>query len=210
MTEAACFICDVRSTPASDHAWYDRVLATSPGGTAGAVPALGALAIGHTLVVPWRHVHSVQLLEPRERADFLILLEDVVAFLEREVGEVTVFEHGACRGGTGPRSACIDHAHVQVLPGRYGLDQLHDAVMRSPTLKAFYEAPPPFDGYLAHRDAGGVVSVGPDLGVSQYYRRRICAMRGEDDEWDYWVVPRHEVVLASCQLYEARWKTDVF
>jgi hypothetical protein len=59
------------------------------------------------------------------------------------------------------------------------------------SLAEFSEAPADYklDGYLMYREPGGPVCYSRDLGVSQYFRRHIAAMRGSPDDWDYALFP---------------------
>jgi diadenosine tetraphosphate (Ap4A) HIT family hydrolase len=199
-SSSVCFLCDVAANVVRPPLWHDVPVALSADARTFALPALGSLAPGHVLVSPALHVHSVQTLGADDRRDFIALLDDVVSFLE-EQGPVTLFEHGASAAGSGARSACTDHAHVQVLPGDYELDLQHKVHACAASPAEFYSSPAPFDGYLVHRDPGHVMSAAPDPGVSQYYRRRICDLQGEPHGWDYWVIPRLDSVQATYERF---------
>jgi ATP adenylyltransferase len=85
-------------------------------GAAVAMPSIGALVPGHTLVCPGEHYRSV-LAAPQDVASDVEELTRVVRHrLEAVTGLPThVFEHGSPRDGS--RVACsVEHAHVHVLP----------------------------------------------------------------------------------------------
>lgn len=85
-------------------------------GAAVAMPSIGALVPGHTLVCPAAHYRSV-LAAPQDVASDVEELTSVVRRrLEGATGLPThVFEHGSPRDGS--RVACsVEHAHVHVLP----------------------------------------------------------------------------------------------
>jgi len=197
-----CFMCDI-SSGVDTGRWYDAVLRRTD--DAIVIPALGAITPGHVLVVPPGHTRSVQLLPGDVRTRFVSALEDVMAFLGAETRTgVTVFEHGAAFAGSGPRSACSEHAHVQVVPGRFEASGTLHPRRRYPSLAAFYSAEAPFDPYLMISDPGDEVVVSADVGISQYFRRAMLTERGEPDSWDYWVFPRHENVAATIDFFAAR------
>ena len=195
-----CFMCDIAAGRDTGE-WYDRALMATD--EAVVMPALGAIVPGHVLVVPRRHVRSVQLLDEASRTDFIHLLRDASTRIERAVGqEVTVFEHGASVAGSGPRSACSEHAHLQVLPGAFDQGaKLQGSVCYS-SVAEFCSAEPPFDPYLMIREPGKQTLVARDMGISQYFRREILTGAGEPDNWDYWLFPREENMRATFAMFD--------
>lgn len=185
--ENDCFLCSIANGHGRE--WYDQDLFGAGHGVV--VPALGALAEGHVLVCPKAHVASVQDLAGADRSGFLDLLERVSRVLRSfdAEGAVTVFEHGAAISGSGPRSACTEHAHVQVLPGHFQLGKSIETTQRFDSLRTFYESDPPYYPYLMAEEGAGVV-VATDVGQSQFFRREILRTLGEPDRWDYWVFQR--------------------
>jgi diadenosine tetraphosphate (Ap4A) HIT family hydrolase len=196
-----CFMCEIACGRGGVE-WYDCALAASD--YAVVIPALGAIAPGHVLVIPPHHVHSAQLLAPRARSGFARALVQTAGWLAERTGRpITAFEHGAAVAGSGPRSACSEHAHVQLLPGRYDQTGALSGGRRFSSLEAFYGVKPPFDPYLMIQDPGEDVLAVPDVGVSQYFRRVILAELGEPDDWDYWLFPRRENVRATLGIFGA-------
>ena len=196
----SCFLCRAaRSTP-DQLPWYDRPIARSVGG-ATAVASLGAFVRGYILIVPAAHAFNTRSLEPAAREDLAQFTTAVLAALESQVGEVTVFEHGSCFDDHTRRSACTEHAHLHLVPGQFNLDpelpiaEVHDSF-------ADFLAVGPGDGspYLMLRNPGGAVRVYPDPGISQYVRRLIAAALGEPDDWDYAVFPRMANVKATTEM----------
>lgn len=196
-----CFMCAIVAE-ATTVEWYDEVLFESDHTIV--VPALGAIVPGHVLVVPQVHARSVQLLDSIRRADFTAALTAVIGRLEELFGAVTVFEHGAATAGSGPRSACSEHAHIQLLPERSRASADLANARQYRTLAHFYDSEPPFDPYLMIKDPESDPRVAPDVGVSQYFRRVILAELGEPDTWDYWAFPRYDNVRATIAAFGDR------
>jgi diadenosine tetraphosphate (Ap4A) HIT family hydrolase len=196
--DPSCFICQIADGMGGGQ-WYDVALAESETGLV--VPALGAIAVGHVLVGPKGHFHSAQNMPADERADFIGLLENTVKYLAQNCESVTVFEHGASLAGSGPRSACSEHAHVQALPGSHGLPSAVEPVEHYGSLRDFYAEPPRFYPYLMAYESHGPVTLARDLGQSQFFRRELLRRHGDPDRWDYWLFPRDHNVRATIELF---------
>jgi diadenosine tetraphosphate (Ap4A) HIT family hydrolase len=185
-----CFLC--RSTTDSKSPWYDEVLMDADQ-TGIVIAAVGALTPGHVLVSPIRHVHSVRSLPVNEAIKLIPVVHHVRSVLERIYGTSTVmFEHGGCSADK-PSSACVQHAHLHLLPGNcvFSLPAT-DSIFES--LDDFLAAGQTFDAYLAFEDSGGRVHQGKDVGVSQYFRRQFKDSSAEPESWDYAADPRLETV----------------
>jgi diadenosine tetraphosphate (Ap4A) HIT family hydrolase len=75
------------------------------------------VSLGHTLIVPRRHVASFFALDAAEQADLLALLNKVVAELDEEFapdGYNIGFNEGTASGQT------VMHVHLHVIPRRAG------------------------------------------------------------------------------------------
>jgi diadenosine tetraphosphate (Ap4A) HIT family hydrolase len=193
-----CLFCAVEEDPVDTLAWYDHPLyRRSDVGVA--IAAVGAFTPGYVLVSPTTHVSSTQTLPMPDAALFLNFLDAVVSRVEARFGGCSIFEHGSCRAEERRRSACITHAHVHIVPGAYSFDSLGLPVKTYHELFEIMDLPRPerLDGYLMYREPGGLVSRCSDVGVSQYFRRHIAAVRGYPDEWDYALFPRWEHVRAT-------------
>lgn len=127
---------------------------------------------------------------------FTDLLADTIKKVTDTFGAPTIFEHGSCVLENTRRSACLDHAHVHLLPGSYELssDAQTDAVSvfgRRPKATAA------ITGYLFLHEPGFDPVYVSDPGISQYFRRKVAAKLDFADEWDYLLFPRLENVLAT-------------
>lgn len=78
-----------------------------------AIPSLGPLAPGHSLICPRRHARSLAALDPAEREDLLALADQVGDALGG--APVHRFEHGDAREGHDV-SCSVEHAHLHLLP----------------------------------------------------------------------------------------------
>jgi diadenosine tetraphosphate (Ap4A) HIT family hydrolase len=187
-----CLFCQVVSVLWKRLRWFDRPLIHAPG-IGGVIAGLGAFVPGYVLVFPEQHIESV-LQVPRELATpFSDLLQRTVDAVRSTFGPPTLFEHGSCSRKDARRSACLDHAHVHVLPRSYGLNShvpepVDDAlgVSDSKALEC--------SGYLFLQEPMTKPIYGPDPGVSQFFRRHIARALGMDDAWDYLLFPRMENV----------------
>lgn len=198
----SCFICEVGE--GNSRNWYDRVLRWNP--SAAAIPAMGSIAVGHVLVSPNEHVNIAHNLKPKQNEDFIHLLGRVAYFLSDRVEPVTIFEHGAPRLSDTRRSACIDHAHVHVVPGNFALREtvrLEDEQEYS-SIDEFYSSPAPFDGYVMFAEPGKQVVVGRDVKQSQFLRQKIFESLGQPEAWDFALFPNEKTVARTIELFTAK------
>lgn len=197
-----CLFCEVLVEEDTDRAWYDHALLRVDG--LGAVlPGLGALVPGYVLIFPSEHVESTWLIPHQRSGDFAEFVAGVVAKVESEFGPSTVFEHGSCHRRDKRRSACMDHAHVHVMPGKFALEpsvrSASTIVLPHDTLDHFAN-----DGYLLLREPGQEALVAADPGTSQFFRRGIAASLGVPEQWDYLMYPHYDNVRATIQRLEGR------
>ena len=113
-----CLFCGVQTTPSNALPWHDRPLMHIPG-VGAAMAALGAFVPGYVLVFPETHVDSTLSILDSEAESFRLFARSVLREVEKAFGPTTVFEHGSCSISQSRRSACIDHAHLHLMPGRY-------------------------------------------------------------------------------------------
>lgn len=196
-----CFLCDVITGPGDGREWFNQPLAVEPG--AGVVLAgVGALVPGYVLVAPAVHVTASTLLDGCARPGFLALFEYARATLARLDPVVSFFEHGVCGPPDRPRSACVEHAHLHLLPGRHDLATPGVPVSHHPDLAAFLAGGPRDRSYFMY-SAGGDVVCAPDPRESQHGRRRWAAGLGVPDRWDYALFPEWPAVTETFTLFAA-------
>ncbi|MCP2244255.1 hypothetical protein [Lentzea aerocolonigenes] len=189
MHHEGCFLCGAilgdRDIP-----WTDRPLFLDPRFGA-VVPGAGALVAGYVLIAPT--THSPSLCAVPLRSGFAEFLSTALDFLQEALGPLTYWEHGGTSADfRSPTSACVDHAHLHVVPGSPPLTLPSPSIVESDDLVALLDA--------AHADwsarpyllVGGTdrkCSLSSDIGVPQYFRRQLAQWTGEPHSWDYAAVP---------------------
>jgi diadenosine tetraphosphate (Ap4A) HIT family hydrolase len=195
-----CLFCQVLRVSSDELPWHDKILGRAP--EVGAVIAgLGAFVPGYVLVFPEEHTESTLRVRPRER--FLEFVDQAVSRVTAVFGPATIFEHGSCATPNARRSACLDHAHLHVLPGSYGLAgsmQQRSARLLNDIDHAL-KSLEPADGYLYLREPSGAVWYAPDPRVSQYFRRMVADYLNAPDEWDYLMFPRLDNVRETIHRF---------
>ena len=153
------------------------------------VPSLGAMIPGHILLLPKNHYYSVGEMPEQDLREFELLAQEIRHILSSVYGCCSAFEHG-CVEGAGKAGACVDHAHLHLLPigknlkseiqakfGRgidiHSLSELRQFVQREiPYI--YYEAP---EGEARAYDAF--------LAPSQYFRQLVFAADPQVGNWDW-------------------------
>lgn len=184
-----CFLCRA-STGATDIPWVDRPLWLDPRFGV-VVPGLGGLSAGYLLLAPLEHHTSLGMATSRHRADergFPYFVDDVLSFLEARLGRLTFWEHGGTDNPNTRRSACVEHAHLHIVPGQLKLPLPPDHVGYSgidEALTVLANRSGETDSYLLMGYTSGPCFVGRDVRISQYYRREWARLLGRVDNWDY-------------------------
>jgi len=98
-----------------------------------AFPSYGAIAEGHTLIIPKKHWRSLRAMPNDIFSELITLKEHVAELLEESYGQLVEFEHGMfgeSSGGCG-----IDHAHLHLVPSNVQQplsNQLPDDMVKIP------------------------------------------------------------------------------
>jgi len=152
------------------------------------VPSLGPLTVGHVLIVPREHYLSVGGLPPRLMEQLASVYLAVWDFLEDKFGQCMAFEHGCAEGGK-RGGACVDHAHVHLLPAGCALAQRLEAIGRPGVIADLTElAQWHADGeaYLFYESRDRVKRVWSVGAIpSQLLRMLIAGELGVGDRWDW-------------------------
>jgi diadenosine tetraphosphate (Ap4A) HIT family hydrolase len=194
ITSAQCSICLELSQP-------ERTVVAAVDGSRGRVlasaadwvlmPSLGPLHKHHLLLLPRSHYRSIAYAWRKlDRESFAVLL--ALAHTELDTAPALVFEHGEPEIGGSRAGACIDHAHLHILPGMGGardraMRELHFETSHQKFEQAMLEAD--LDGYHLLGILGGQTeielrtAVGPS--PSQFLRRLVGAAVGAGDSWDW-------------------------
>lgn len=197
-----CLCSQIRGEPANDliaamlpdQPYARRVmLETEP---FAAVPSLGPLVPGHSLLCPKAHIQSFAELDSSLDGEFLAAKENLRRILARLYDSpIHLFEHGMATGGT--RAICtVDHAHLHFLPlprtsfaGRLATDDRWVEITGS--LQALREL---VDGneYILYETPDGrsrVLRTGTEMLESQHMRKLFAKWVGHEEIWDWRASP---------------------
>src|SRR5579871_6421427 len=168
--------------------------------------ALGHFVEGYCLVISKEHCRTMAELGPEEAAELHEVLGETGFRLTTLYKKgLCAFEHGAvCPANRA--GACIDHAHVHILPRSCDVrshlialksNRISDVRglchFRSRPQSYIYYAPEPGEGFVYSCD---------ERVPSQFMRRLICERLGTNRNWDWRVSPYREAI----QEFVARWR----
>ena len=174
-----------------------------------AMPSVGALAPGHLLLSPKRHVRSLAALSANEIDEAVEMLERLARRLEISFGgPVQLFEHGNATCGS--TVACsVEHAHLHVLPAVPDLwpaPPLPLQWTRLPGLTGLAERTGGRE-YVSLRAADGIwrAAVCPSTVhvPSQLLRRHAATLLGRPHEWNWRTHPAIERLRLTIDGYHA-------
>ena len=177
-------------------------------GAAVAMPSIGALVRGHTLVCPADHHRSVLAAPQNVAADVQDLVASVRGRLEAATGLSThVFEHGSAREGN--RVACsVEHAHVHVLPcGGDVRPLIIDAARWQPAGEDLDDLRRVVGDaeYLLYEAPGGErLTVATTTGLPSQLLRQVFAAALDIPQWDWRLEPAVERIVATAELIATR------
>lgn len=195
-----CVFCSILSARASGGRIYDRILYLSD--LFVLIPALGSLVPGHVLVIS--RVHATSLASMGDAA--LAAYEHIVTMYYRRLHlqptDVLQAEHGPGQSGRG--GGCIEHVHVNLIPGLGdyidALDLSLPIISRITLLRQLTELA---DKPYVFLRAGAELRVYDGTSASsQLVRRRLCERLGRDD-WDWQLFPRHDNIRTTLSMWGA-------
>ena len=177
-----------------------------------ALPSVGALVPGWTLVVPRRPLLSLAESSTDERTELATIVDSIALALRRQDGEVFCFEHGSRM--TGSLTGCgVDQAHLHVVPLPFDLIEValrhgDGAIEWSRPKRSTtpLELLPDGDYVAIWRNSDRMTLIGRVLHpTSQWVRRVIAAELGIASEWDYRMFPQaNNVAGTRAMLAEIR------
>lgn len=169
---------------------------------------LAPLTVGHLLVVPRTYVPSFAQLASDAWQEWEKLRNDLADAVGAAWGPALFYEHGSTGAMRG--SACITHAHLQVVPmaldlasemRRDGLEVL--AVRNQRDVRGAAERPY-FYVELAGGDAHLAWADAPAM-PSQYLRRLVARLLGlPDPAWDWGVVVNRQLLRETLKTFPMR------
>jgi diadenosine tetraphosphate (Ap4A) HIT family hydrolase len=186
-------------SPVGRSEWFNRPVAVDED-RAMAIPSLGSFRPGYLLVVPVTHVTASCRIPTGDKARFAAFVSDLVSQLTLLYRtQVTIYEHGACLSNDKSQSACVNHAHVHLIPGHYDLTtEAPSEVCKHNSFVDFLEEGQS-DSYLMLQDPGGPLLSFQDKPRSQFFRRIIAQRMGIPDYWDYAMFPFFDNVKRTYQ-----------
>jgi diadenosine tetraphosphate (Ap4A) HIT family hydrolase len=198
------------SIPRSQAKWDREILRTS---RFVAVPSVGALVPGWTLVVPRRPLRNLSEASASERAELLEIADTIASPLGVHGKRVFCFEHGSRTAGS--LTGCgVDQAHLHIVP--LAFDLIEAAARRADGSIVWAEpriSDAPFD-VVPRQGEYVVLWRYPDrltlsgkvlYPISQWVRRVIADELGIGSEWNYRTHPQsHNVDRTLAMLAELR------
>ncbi|MFZ1205394.1 MAG: HIT domain-containing protein [Candidatus Acidiferrales bacterium] len=168
------------------------------------VPTLGPLVAGHILILPKTHFYSVGEMPESMLSRLEQIARNVREILRARYGSCSAFEHG-CVDKIGKAGACIDHAHLHLLPVSQNLRPLVERSFGSGTemksfsgLRSFVRRSMP---YLYYEDPAGLaMAYEAPIAPSQYFRQLMTATVRGNGDWDW---KRDIGVATVIETYEA-------
>lgn len=166
--------------------------------------AVGGLEVGYCLILPKEHYYSIGELNPSLINEVERQKKLIIKAISQKAGGAICFEHGStsakAKGG-----ACIDHAHLHIVPGRLEFREHISKEFREfriedmESLRDFSKRQKP---YLYLQDISGTSYVYeiPSSIPSQYMRKVWADLYGKPDEWDWQLFPNYPKMKATILL----------
>jgi diadenosine tetraphosphate (Ap4A) HIT family hydrolase len=169
--------------------------------------ALGHFVLGYTLIIPKEHFLSFAYLPENLFPELEVFRDNVLDKLNRICRDpITIMEHGAInrcqRGG-----ACIDHAHLHVMPlaadlypflrKRFSFSELGSMS----EVRRFKDAQAPYLYYQRGRLRNHGVQLSQDV-PSQMLRQIACQALGTPELWDWREKPLRGLLLQFKNEYK--------
>ncbi|MET8864385.1 HIT family protein [Nonomuraea sp. NPDC004580] len=146
------------------------------------------LVEGHLLIIPDRHITALASLPEIERDELYAAKREAELRMREAYGRFTYFEHGAESRGR-HAGACIDHAHLHLLPG--DIDLLPHVARDYPEIQAFTGYGDALDGLAGRayvmfgREPGPVHGAHAPVCATQYLRRLVARETEREAVWNW-------------------------
>lgn len=172
-----------------------------------AIPSIGALVEGWSLVIPKRHQLSMKSVY--NHSSFKDFLSQILPILLDQYGPFVAFEHGANKEGS--ITACgTDHAHLHLVPLRESLliDLQNSGLSWARCHTSEIALRTERDEYLFYYELGVNKIWHDPIGylhilkqpISQYFRHLIATRKGLLDVSDYRKFPHIEIAKRTQQV----------
>ncbi len=176
---AECPFCSPHLTSSRDP--HDRVLAVGPG--VKLLPAVGMLTPGHLLITSSNHLLGMSDFDRSALAEVYSWIARIKVLLDEIFGRYLLFEHGSSTEGRS--GACVDHAHIHLLPlaDQLGSELKSDLVWTKLAGYSFLAEYAKISYAYLGLDNHHYISPNPCF-QSQWIRRRAARVLCRDD-WDW-------------------------
>jgi len=157
------------------------------------VPTIGPIVVGHVLICPVQHRRSIAVALAEGDTGFASALRNVQVSLQQLAPRLPafLFEHGMSADGSERCGACMDHAHLHIVPAQECMKRVRSELdgWKQVTWDTLPSAVG-LGGYLLMAELGGglLVRPGPAFVPSQYFRRIVAAAH-DVAEWNWRVDP---------------------
>ncbi len=161
-------------------------------------PAIGALTVGHVLIVSRQHTPGLAYLSPEALDEYAEVVRVVAS--HSGGGRLLQAEHGGSHDH--PGGGCISHTHVNCIPGLPPMLAIFEGHLTRLDVPSFPSSLLALrKPYILLRE-GETTSVYAATNVpSQLIRRRICEAIDRQD-WDWAVHENLEIVQETIRLWE--------
>ncbi|MET0118870.1 MAG: hypothetical protein ABW090_15715 [Sedimenticola sp.] len=174
---------------------------------------ISPLLVGHLLITPIAHKLSFGAMEPELRSELDELLVETLDILNESGRRTVILEHGSAP--THDAGACIEHAHLQILPADIDFDEALTKYRPRPvgslweTEKWSSRNCP----YLYFQNATGEMVVADRLdGLPKQFIRQVAAsalgMHLANLSWDWRLNILGENLVSTITKYEGRWRKE--
>jgi len=150
------------------------------------------------MVVSREHCSNLASLSDAGKQQYNRLL-DQISSMPTYTGNLLEAEHGSSSSESG--GACINHLHVNLIPGLRGLATLFDRKLPQLPIKELMELTTAAAPYIFMRD-GTALRVYKANGVPSQLIRRAIFEHLDRSDWDWGVFPHLDVVQETIDLWK--------
>ncbi|ENY9928012.1 HIT domain-containing protein [Pseudomonas aeruginosa] len=157
-------------------------------------PSVGALVVGHLLVVPKNHYTALSLSEPDELVELrgvILDIEKIHGCMQIQSGDSFIFEHGILDVDQSLMN-CVDHAHLHVLPFSVDAASLPFLNFIELNLEDLSKFDSGFPDYIAYGASGRLFLSDDRDKHPQYLRKVLHDMLQLDGHWNWRSDPKIE------------------
>lgn len=193
-----CVLCRaVSEVPAQGRPIFDTHLFRSPDFVV--IPSVGPVVPGHVMVVSRDHCSNLASLSTAAKRQYNRLLDQISKLPPYRRKNLLEAEHGSSSSESG--GACINHLHVNLIPGLTGLATLFDGKLPQLPIQQLMQLTATAAPYIFMRD-GTTLRVYEAIGVPSQLIRRAVFEHLDRSDWDWGVFPNLEIVQETIELWK--------